>query len=124
MGLLASEHNPDRGSVDSFLIFVPVVIVVAATLTLFQYGLAVNELSRNATFIGRELARTPIGPNSFPIAKSQVVAEQTGIADFHIMRYPIGDQTFIQLVLIGKPIRFAWFTMTPSGRSLTVVDNH
>lgn len=117
------QANADTGSVDFILILVPILIISITLFGLFQYGLAVNTLTHKAILIGRQLARFPEADNLERLTESELSALDVEVSDFHVMRYTLGNRVFIQLVLVGKTILSGITNVTPSGKSLTPVDN-
>ena len=112
----------ERGSVDSYLVLIPTLLIAIALYSCFQYGFSVNYLNSSAIFVGRQIARDP--NNEEPARLVEQILKREGIEaqSFHVMRYPIGDRVFLHLLLVGKPIRLGPATLTPSARSLTVLD--
>lgn len=91
-------------------------------ISMFQYGVSLGRLNSSAIYIGRELARDEEFSHSLERTQTLIDRHNLEIKDFHVMHFPIGARVFVQLVLVGKPIRVGWFSMTPSARSLTVQD--
>lgn len=117
-----SISDKESGTVDSFFILIPILFIATSLFSLFQYGVSQNELSSSATLVGRQIARQSNSDNLNEYAERIISQENLRVSDFHLMRYPIGNQIFIQLVLVGKPVRIGWTVLTPSARSLTLVD--
>ena len=115
-------NNGELGSVDSTLLLIPTLLVAIAFYSLFQYGFTINYLHSNAIMIGRQIAREPRVENLNLFADALIKKEGVSATDFHVMRYPIGSRVFVQLVLVGRSLRVGPITLTPSARSLTVVD--
>lgn len=122
LSILHSTPRAEAGSIDSFLILIPTLMLTTSLLGIFHYGLTQNQLASSATLLGRQLARQPSVGNLNELTQKIISRENLGDVDFHVMRYPIGNQSFIQLVLVGRPVRIGWSTLTPSARSLTLVD--
>ena len=118
-----TQANVDTGSVDFVLILVPILVISITLFGLFQYGLAVNTLTHQAILIGRQLAKFPDVDNLEMLTESRLSASDVEVSDFHVMRYTLGNRVFIQLVLVGKTILSGITNVTPSGKSLTPVDN-
>lgn len=112
----------EGGFIDSFLILAPILLVTALLIFLFSYGLTLNSLSLSAKLVGRQIAREPQRPDLSALAEEAISREKIEVADFHVMRFPIGNQVFVQLVLIGRTKNFGWWTLTPSAKSLTLAD--
>ena len=119
---LYSVWHKESGAVDSFIILIPILFIATSLFSLFQYGVSQNELSSSATLVGRQIARQPNSDNLNDYAERIISHENLRVSDFHVMSYPMGNQIFIQLVLVGKPVRIGWTVLTPSARSLTLVD--
>jgi hypothetical protein len=120
--ILDFSAREESGAVDSFFMLIPILILVTSLFALFRFGLNQNELSSSATLIGRQITRQPNVENLTELTERVISRENLRIADFHVMRYPIGNQLFVQLVLVGEPIRIGWSALTPTARSLTLVD--
>lgn len=116
------EIKNESGSIESYLVIAPVLLLVVGLIQLFQYGLAVNTLGLDATLVGRQLARTPDARDLNSIAEESISRNQILVDDFHVMRFNVGNQVVIQTILVGKPINFGMVHFTPSGKSLAVVD--
>lgn len=112
----------EGGFIDSFLILAPILLVTAVLIFLFHYGLTLNSLSLSAKLVGRQIAREPQNPDLSAFAEEVISREKIEVSDFHVMRFPIGNQVFVQLVLIGRTKNFGWWTLTPSAKSLTLAD--
>jgi hypothetical protein len=112
----------ETGAVDSFFILIPLLLIATTLLALFQYGVSQNELTSRAILVGRELARYSDTEDFTAFTQEIISRDNLGVTDFHVLRYPIGNRTFIQLVLVGKPVPIGWTRVTPSARSLTLVD--
>lgn len=112
----------ETGSIDSFLTLIPVFLLVTSLFALFHYGLSQNELASSAALVGRQISRQSNAENLNELTQRIISEENLRVTDFHVMRYSIGKRNFVQLVLVGKPVRIGWTTLTPSARSLTLVD--
>ena len=119
----AVEDLSESGVVDFVFILMPIMICTFSLIAMFQYGLAVNTLTHNSVMIGRELARFPDIENLEALTESKIRDSHIEISDYHVMRYSLGDHVFIQLILVGKPLRLGPSTITPSGKSLTPADS-
>jgi len=49
----------EEGSIESFLVFIPILLTSVVALSLFQFGITSNALAGDATLVGRALARYP-----------------------------------------------------------------
>lgn len=117
-----SAPRVESGAIDSFLILIPILMLTTSLFTLFRFGLNQNELSSSATFIGRQISRQPNIGNLTEVTESIISKENFRVASFQVMRYPIGSQLFIELILVGEPIHAGWSTLVPSVRSISLVD--
>ena len=98
------------------------MLFAIALYSFFQYGFTINYLESSAILIGRQIARESQAENLVILAEVLIEKEGINVDNFHVMRYPIGDREFIQLVLVGRTVRIGTLAFTPSARSLTVVD--
>ena len=115
-------RTKEQGGVDALFLIVPTLILATSLYSLFQFGMAQNYLTSSATLVGRQLSREPDAQDLSALTQSIISSEKIRISDFHVMRFPIGNRIFIQLVLIGDSIRIGGLIATPSARSLTVMD--
>lgn len=114
--------DTETGSVDSFLMLMPIILLSIMLFGLFQYGLVVNTLTNDAILIGRQLARSASGDNLESSAKRTILAQKLEVSDVHLMRFNLGNRVFLQLILVGRTFAIGPFQMTPSGKSITPVD--
>ena len=127
--MVSSRIDSEEGSVDSFLLIAPLMVVVLLLFGLFHYGLAVNEMTNIATLMGRELARDPYAKSIEALAQEKIRelngrgGQSAALSDFHVMYISMGGRTFLQLVLIGKGFKVGPFLVQPSSKSLTLVDD-
>jgi hypothetical protein len=117
------SSTSENGSVESFLVFIPILLTSVVALSLFQYGIAANTLATDATLIGRQLTRYPENTNFEDATEMALKTQGITVSDFHVMRIILGKRVFIQLTLVGKKLGFGSFSIAPSGKSLTLVDS-
>ena len=110
------------GNVDTLFLLVPTVLVATIILGLFQYGQTTNSLALSADMVSRQIARHPGSLNLISLTGNIIQKENLPIKDFHVLRFPVGNRVFIQLVLVGEEKKIWWMRVTPSARSLVVED--
>lgn len=112
----------ERGAVDSFLVFTPILLTMILVFALFDYGASTNELTNQAILVGRQLARYPDSSDLETLTEEVLVRQGINVSDFHVMRITLGNRIFIQLTLIGRKFDFGRYGVAPAGKSLTLVD--
>lgn len=114
---------PENGSIESFLVFIPILLTSVIALSLFQYGITAHALASDATLVGRALARYPESSDFEELTEMVLLKQGISVSDFHVMRIVLGSRTFIQLTLVGKKISVGTYSIAPAGKSLTLVDS-
>jgi hypothetical protein len=113
----------EEGSIESFLVLIPILLTSVVVLSLFQYGITSNALAGEAMLVGRALARYPESADFEELTEQVLQRQGIKVSDFHVMRIVLGKRVFIQLTLVGKKLSIGSYSIAPSGKSLTLIDS-
>ena len=113
----------EEGSIESFLVFIPILLTSVIVLSLIQFGITSNALAGEATLVGRALARYPESTDFEELTEQVLQKQGITVSDFHVMRIVLGKRVFVQLTLVGKKLSVGSYSIAPSGKSLTLIDS-